>query len=45
MLKIFEIAMSAPREDYDYVYPRHLWDGKKDDDEVAKTTHDILADL
>ena len=45
MLKIFEKAMSAPREDYDYMYPRHLWDGKKDGGEVAKTIHDILADL
>jgi hypothetical protein len=43
MLEVFR-AMSTERDGYDYVQPGHLWDGK-DEDELAKTIRDILAEL
>ncbi|RYP66887.1 hypothetical protein DL771_007544 [Monosporascus sp. 5C6A] len=43
MLEVFR-AMSTERDGYDYVQPGHMWDGK-DDDEVAKTIRDTLAEL
>jgi hypothetical protein len=43
MLGVFR-AMSTERDGYDYVQPGHLWDGK-DDDKVAETIRDTLAEL